>query len=297
MLQKYLVPFTGGVNSLHSLIWTLQQNVKPHLFYVTNLFPQNGHLELESIKMFVQNLRDYWHEPLQTREESACRWNITIFTVPPNELPQLIDDRARFAYLAGVCVQVARQIGAAAIVSQQSPAYEVDRLAMQTRTGIKHLAPGTSVESLDYLYAFYSDTLNGHEDQHLFDDQDPNFEAYHDPWDSSENKACGERFLGHFDEEFPFWQTIQCCEQPSPSQHIVQDDELPRLCNKCSRCRQVRYYICHNVDSFMKPVVSPESSVVSSDEPIDMDIDTTVDENQDPIEDGDGQPAPKKQRQ
>jgi hypothetical protein len=264
IMVKYLVPFTGGANSVAALLWTLKQNVIPHMVYITNLFPQNGPLEQESILKFLQHFRDYWGNGLRTWNAQTHKFelNLTTHTIPAEPLLTLTDDGKRFAYLAAFCVSRAQALQCEAVVCAGEALAEVRVPELEKRSHLSFLTPNFSGQnSLQYLYSVYCDHLNDYEDQRSRDEQDM-FGDHEAP----DPAIC--RFLGHFDEDFPLFEHLQCCLKPR--QELRKKDVLPRLCMECWRCQQVRRFITQNVDDYMDSM-APEDWETISEKPV-MDV-------------------------
>lgn len=254
-MVKYLVPFTGGANSLAALLWTLKQNVVPHVVYITNLFPHNSSLEQESILAYLHNLRDYWGNPLRSRNAVTQTYdlNFTSHTVPHDQLLKLTDDSKRYAYLAAFCVSRAQALQCQAVVCAGEALSEVHVPELEKRSQITFLTPNLQHQSsLEYLYTVYCDHLNEYEDQRSRDEQDM----------FTNDTTEMNRFLGHFDEDFPLFEQIQCCLKPR--QNLRRHDVLPRLCLECWRCQQVRRFITQNVDQYMDAMAPQDWEVPST---------------------------------
>jgi hypothetical protein len=251
-MVKYLVPFTGGANSLAALLWTLKQNVVVHVVYITNLFPHNSALEQDSILHYLRHLRDYWGNPLRTRNDVTQTYdmNFTAHTVPPDQLLQLTDDCKRYAYLAAFCVSRAQALQCQSVVCAGEALSELRVPELEKRSHLKFLTPNFQGQtSLEYLYTVYCDHLNDYEDQRSRDEQD----LFMDTSDQTDGSVA--RFLGNFDEDFPLFEHIQCCLKPR--QELRKKEVLPRLCMECWRCQQVRRFITQNVDEYID-TMAPE---------------------------------------
>ncbi len=263
--RRVLVPFTGGVYSLYSLVWTLNQNVQPHVLYVTNLFPHNGtDAERHSVTTFVQGLRDYWHNHLWTRDAHSLqfRWNLTVFTIPEAELSTLRTRFDRLAYLAVLSSRLARDLRCQSVVwnaaaSRSDTNMELDLPTLQRRTDVMFVAPRTRCTPLDYLYAWYCDNLAALDT--LSPREDGDYDALAEPDDPS-NPGPPTRFVGNFDADFPFWRTVHCCQRPRTlADYTITGDPLPNLCQQCPQCTSVFLFVTHNVDEFMVSPVGPAS--------------------------------------
>jgi hypothetical protein len=266
-MARYLIPFTGGINSLYSLGWALSRNVQPHLLYVSNLFAHNGSdIEQQSVRCFAQNLRDWSGNYLWSPTVAGGRhfeWNLVIFTIPLHELAQLQTNFHRFAYLAGLSSKVARDRGCTSVVWDPSTTMtdgtmEIDVKTLEQRTGVQFVFPTYRNNYLDFLFSWYTDTMSGHEEQESSDQNNADF-------DEQTTDEDPHRFLGNFDSDFPFWQTIACCRRSMAAQQADLDDCLPNLCRKCQRCVDVRSFIENMVDEFM-PAVNEVSQDLQSSE-------------------------------
>lgn len=235
-----IVLFTGGVESLCTLLWAMQRRIKIRLLYITNLFPQNSPLELKSAEYFAANCKDYWGNHLHAWNPIASKTQALItHTISPKELTTLNQSQEdyvtkRYAYLAAFSVQIAVQLGCRTVLCQQAILDHVDVERFHQQTLIQFECPSSSTSSGETTEI--KDSLR----------------YVHDVL-SRQNAD-------------QVWKWVYCCQRPASQQLLDEDDglELGRLCRRCARCRQVRNFIVNNVDYFINQLM-PEDNDLDRD--------------------------------
>jgi len=235
-MKLCLVPFSGGVNSLYCLLWTRNLPVKPVLYYIRNLFAHNGSPEeVKSVQVYLKGLRNvednhFFSQPELTSVKTP--WALIEGTTSIT----FTDKSSGFAYLAEQCAQVAHDHKIDTIVWDHSCA-PVDTLStLEKKYGVNFIYPSASNNRLDSIRELYENVMYEH----------------------TECTEHGEtkQYVGAFDVDFPFWQSLWCCSRPANEQEIDMDDQLPNLCQMCRRCQDVRAFLESNVEEFIS-VTSP----------------------------------------
>lgn len=225
-MRRVIVPFTGGIKSLASLAWALQQNeMVPMLLYISNLRKTDEVNQLESVNAFVRNLRDFSFHGLYTinpQNKDYVIWNLSVCNEKLGN-----NDGDWKEYLAYQCVQYANKLNCKEVIWILDSGHEkYDR-------DVKFVTPPEKVKSpVYYISEWYYDTICQHEEQYEQDSSNDSYDSFDPTYPS--------RFIGNFDSDFNLLDTIsKTCQYDNRTRKCLNGINS-EMCDKCKMFRDLK---------------------------------------------------------